>query len=86
MSYARNDLASRDFLMLVATLVVPLAVCIVIMLVEPGIELSLLYAAIQVALTLIALGLVLSFVASRFAGRTDRTDGAASAPLPPSES
>ena len=75
MSYSRNDPAVRDLLPFGLTLAVPLAICILVILVEPGIERAFLWASIKMAVILVTVGLALSFVASRLASRTDRTDG-----------
>lgn len=64
----REDLA---YLPLVIVLALPVLACLLLMLVEPGINRSLLYSAIKVGAVLIVIGGALSFAASRLAARSD---------------
>jgi hypothetical protein len=76
MSYSRNDLVPRDLVPMILALVVPLAMCVVIILHEPGIERSFLWTSIMMAVILTVIGLALSFAASRLAARNpDSAEG-----------
>ena len=84
MNYSRTDTFSRGLMPFALTLTVPLLVCVVVMLVEPGLERSFLYAAFTVAAILIALGLAISYGVGRWAEKHDTNDGARTAgDLPP---
>ena len=76
MSYSRNDAGFRELLPFAVALFVPLAICVLVMFVETGIERAFFYAAVKVGVILVALGLALSFVASRFAASRGGVDGA----------
>jgi hypothetical protein len=76
MNYSRNDLVPRDLVPMILALVIPLLMCVVIILHEPGIERSFLWTSIMVAVILTAIGLALSFAASRLADRNpDSAEG-----------
>jgi hypothetical protein len=75
MNYSRNDLVPRDLLPFALSLIVPLAICVVVMLVETGIERAFFYAAIKVAVILIALGLAISYGVGRWAAKHEADDG-----------
>jgi hypothetical protein len=64
----REDLA---YLPLVIVLALPVLACLVLMLVEPGINRSMLYSAVKTGVILIVIGGALSFVASKLAARSD---------------
>lgn len=65
----RRDLLA--YLPLLIVLSLPVLACLVLMIVEPGIERALLYSAVKVGAVLVVLGIGLSFVASRLAGREE---------------
>ena len=64
----REDLA---YLPLVIVLALPVLACLLLMLVEPGINRSLLFSAVKVGAILIVVGGGLCFAASRLAARRD---------------
>ena len=64
----REDLA---YLPLVIVLALPVLACVLLMLVEPGINRSLFLSAVKVGAVLVVIGGALSFVASRLAARSD---------------
>lgn len=64
----REDLA---YLPLAIVLALPVLTCLLLMLVEPGLNRSLLWSSIKVGVVLVAIGGALSFVASRLAARSD---------------
>lgn len=72
MNSPRPDSTARDLLPLIIALALPLFICLVVLVSEPGLERSFLFASIKVGVILVALGLAISFVAHRLAGRTDR--------------
>lgn len=65
----RRDLLA--YLPLLIVLALPVLACLVLMIVEPGIERALFYSAVKIGLVLVVLGIGLSFVASRLAGREE---------------
>jgi protein-S-isoprenylcysteine O-methyltransferase Ste14 len=64
----REDLA---YLPLAIVLALPVLACVLIMLIEPGINRSLFVAAIKTGVILVVVGGALCFVASRLAARSD---------------
>jgi protein-S-isoprenylcysteine O-methyltransferase Ste14 len=64
----REDLA---YLPLVIVLALPVLACVLLMLIEPGINRSLFFSAIKTGIILVVVGGALCFVASRLAARSD---------------
>jgi hypothetical protein len=64
----REDLA---YLPLVIVLSLPVLACLLLMLVEPGINRSLLFSAVKTGVILIVIGGALCFAASKLAARGD---------------
>lgn len=64
----REDLA---YLPLLIVLALPVLACLILMLVEPGLNRSMLYSAIKSGVVLVVIGCALSFAASKLADRTD---------------
>lgn len=62
----REDLA---YLPLVIVLALPVLACLLLMIVEPGVNRTLLFSAVKVGVILIVVGGGLCFVASRLAAR-----------------
>ena len=65
----REDLA---YLPLVIVLALPVLACVLLMVVEPGINRALFWSAVKTGAILVVVGGALSFVASRLAARSDQ--------------
>lgn len=59
----------RPYIPLLVVLALPFLACLLILLVEPGIERALLYSGVKVGVVLVVIAGALSFAASHFAGR-----------------
>ena len=64
-----QDRSSTALLWVMGILAVPLAVCVLILLVEPGLNRTFFYQSVKMAVILVAIGAALSFAASLLASK-----------------